>query len=74
MILHSHNYLTLHLSRYVAPNINDGLRIISPLVHQLDIRRAIDYDGIPGVVGAGLGWAAHILLGYTPTYTGGISL
>lgn len=57
-----------------APNINDGHRIISPLVHRLDIRRALDYDGIPGVVGAGLGRATHILLGYTPSYTCGITL
>lgn len=57
-----------------APNINDSHRIISPLVHRLDICRALDYDGIPSVVGAGLGRAAHILLGYTPSYTWGITL
>ncbi|KAF7126289.1 hypothetical protein RHSIM_Rhsim11G0001300 [Rhododendron simsii] len=49
------------------PNINDNHRAISSLVHQLDIRCALDYDGIPGVIGTGLGRAAHILLDYHPT-------
>ncbi|KAF7127505.1 hypothetical protein RHSIM_Rhsim11G0003300 [Rhododendron simsii] len=57
-----------------ASNINDNYRSISLLVHQLDICRALDYDSILGMIGIGLGRAAHILLDYTPTYTGGISL
>ncbi|KAG5524150.1 hypothetical protein RHGRI_030971 [Rhododendron griersonianum] len=53
----------------IAPNINDNHRTISSLVRQLDIHRALDYDGIPGVIGTGLGRAAHILLNYHPTST-----
>ncbi|KAI8530224.1 hypothetical protein RHMOL_Rhmol11G0039400 [Rhododendron molle] len=49
------------------PNINDNHRTISSLVHQLDIRRALNYDGIPGVTGTGLGQAARVLLDYHPT-------
>lgn len=57
---------------FTASNINESHCTISSLVHQLDIRRALDYDGILGVIGTGLGRATHILLEYNPTYTGGI--
>lgn len=39
----------------------------------MDILRALDFDGNEDVR-VGLGRAAHILLGYAPTYTRGISL
>ncbi|KAF7146559.1 hypothetical protein RHSIM_Rhsim04G0164700 [Rhododendron simsii] len=53
-----------------AIGITDGRR--SSLVHQLDIRRALNYDGIPSHTS--LGRVAHILLEYNPSYIGGISL
>lgn len=57
-----------------APNINDGHCIISPgpSSRQPPSSRLRQHPWC--TVGTSLGRAAHILLGYTPSYTGGISL
>lgn len=70
----SHVSLLLIRATSNANRLHKGHRTISSQVHLTDIRRALDYDGIPGVIGTGLGCAAHILLGYTPAYRNGINL
>jgi hypothetical protein len=56
---------------FAADNLNHGGRLIHGKLHREDIAKALWFDGFEPTP-VGLGRSAHRLLGYTPSYWGGI--